>query len=401
MPAQKRYPTKYPGVYYIIGTSVATGKPDKIYYIDYRKDGKRIQEKAGRQSEDMTPARAARKRVDKIKGRLLSNKAQRKAAEAARNAEDARWTINKLWTEYKANRKPGKSLHTDALRYEKYLKTPFGKKEPKELVPLDVDRIRINLLKKLSPQTVKHVLNLLTWIINFGVKKNLCEGIPFHIEKPTVNNVTTEDLSSSQMKKLLEAIENYSNIQIKNLMLMVLYTGMRRGELFKLKWKDINFERGFVSIVDPKGGPDQRIPLNEAARQVLESHPRSQFKVEGTKNKYIESDFVFPGRGGQQRVSCQASVNEIKEKAGLPKDFRPMHGLRHVYASMLASSGEVDMYVLQKLLTHKDGRMTQRYAHLRDEALKNAANVAGDIVAGLVAEKDDDKKKVVNLSDND
>ena len=385
MPVQKRHPTKYPGIYYIIGTSVSTGKLDKIYYIDYRKNGKRIQEKAGRQSEDMTPARAAQIRADKIKGRLLSNKAQRKAAEAAKNAEIARWTIDKLWSEYKASRKPGKSLDTDTLRFEKYLQGPFGKKEPKELVPLDVDRIRITLLKKLSPQTVKHVLNLLTWITNFGMKKNLCKGIPFHIEKPTVYNTTTEDLSSNQMKKLLGAIEDYSNIQIRNLMLMALYTGMRRGELFKLKWKDINFERGFISIVDPKGGPDQRIPLNGAARQILESHPRPQFKVKGTKNKYIESDFVFPGRSGQRRVSCQASVNEIKKNAGLPKDFRPMHGLRHVYASMLASSGEVDMYVLQKLLTHKDGRMTQRYAHLRDRALHKGAQVAADILKGFAA----------------
>jgi uncharacterized membrane-anchored protein len=64
---------------------------------------------------------------------------------------------------------------------------------------------------------------------------------------------------------------------------------------------------------------------------------------------------------------------------------------------MLASSGEVDMYVLQKLLTHKDPRMTQRYAHLRDEALKNASQGAGDIVTGIAAEKSD--KKVVNLDD--
>jgi site-specific recombinase XerD len=51
-----------------------------------------------------------------------------------------------------------------------------------------------------------------------------------------------------------------------------------------------------------------------------------------------------------------------------------------VYASKLTSSGKVDMYVLQKLLTHKDGRMTQRYAHLRDETLKKASALAGDII---------------------
>ncbi len=42
------------------------------------------------------------------------------------------------------------------------------------------------------------------------------------------------------------------------------------------------------------------------------------------------------------------------------------------------------MYQLQKLLTHKDPRMTQRYAHLRDDALKRAADVAGDIIGGIV-----------------
>jgi integrase len=47
---------------------------------------------------------------------------------------------------------------------------------------------------------------------------------------------------------------------------------------------------------------------------------------------------------------------------------------------MLASSGKVDLYTLQKLLTHKSPVMTQRYAHLRDEALKNASALAGDII---------------------
>jgi site-specific recombinase XerD len=47
---------------------------------------------------------------------------------------------------------------------------------------------------------------------------------------------------------------------------------------------------------------------------------------------------------------------------------------------MLASSGEVDLYTLQKLLTHKSPQMTQRYAHLRDEALRKASNLAGELI---------------------
>jgi integrase len=244
-----------------------------------------------------------------------------------------------------------------------------------------MDRLRIKLLKKLSPQTVKHVLNLLTWIINFGTNRNLCEGISFKIRKPSVNNEKTEDLTPDQLDRLLRAIEKDPNVQVGDLMKLALYTGMRRGELFKLKWKHVDFDRGFISIVDPKGGPDQKIPLNDAARKVLESHPRTR------------SSYVFPGNDGRQRTDIHRQVNKIKKEAKLSKDFRPLHGLRHVYASMLASSGKVDMYTLQKLLTHKSPQMTQRYAHLRDEAFKRASDTAG-ILFDQVSSGNADKKVV-------
>jgi integrase len=79
-------------------------------------------------------------------------------------------------------------------------------------------------------------------------------------------------------------------------------------------------------------------------------------------------------------VDINKQVNQIKAAAGLPRDFRALHGLRHFYASMLASSGQVDLYTLQKLLTHKTPGMTQRYAHLRDQALRQAADLAGNII---------------------
>ena len=106
-----------------------------------------------------------------------------------------------------------------------------------------------------------------------------------------------------------------------------------------------------------------------------------------------ESPYVFPGRDGNQRVDVNHQVNRIKARADLPKDFRPLHGLRHTYASMLASSGKVDMYTLQKLLTHKDPRMTQRYAHLRDETLKKASKMAGDLIQEAMSESN--KMKII------
>ncbi len=389
MPKQERYSTNYPGVYYVIGKG-SDGKPERIYYIRYVREGKKIEERAGRQfQDDMSPAKANNIRTDRVRGRVLSNAKKREQEQIQKAAESKRYTISRLWDEYRLNRTPGKGLDVDTNRYKNYLKDPFGEKEPQDLVKLDVDRVRINLLKKKSPQTVKHILNLLTWIINYGSKNNLCAGVSFHIQKPTVNNEKTEDLTPDQLKALLAAIESDGNIAVGNMMRMALYSGMRRGEIFNLKWDDLNFETGFICIrgengQGPKGGKDQKIPMNDMARGVLESIVRTK------------SPYVFPGQNGGKRVTLGQAGKRIREAAGLPKDFRPMHGLRHTYASMLASSGKVDMYVLQKLMTHKSPSMTQRYAHLRDEALKNGAGQIDDIFKQQESE-DDTPGKVVNI----
>ena len=365
----KRLKTNYPGVFYREAQRIGGKETEKVFYIVFKKDGKVLEEKAGRQYvDDMTAARAATIRSERIEGKRLSRKEIREQKKAVKEAEADRWTFNRMWEKYKSGRPYDSNLSIDDGRYRKHLQPSFGDKEPRDLILLDVDRLRLKLSKKLSPQSVKHGLNLLDRIVNFGVPRSLCQPLPFKIQKPQVSNEKTEDLTSEELANLLNAIDEDSNIQAANMMRMALFTGTRRGELFKLKWKDIDFHRGFIHIRDPKGGPDQIIPLNDAAREVLLSHPKS------------DSEYIFPGRDGKQRVTINVAVNRIKKRAGLPKDFRPLHGLRHAYASMLASSGKVDLYHLQKLLTHKDPRMTQRYAHLRDEVLKRASNVAGEIV---------------------
>jgi len=365
----KRIKTNYPGVFYREADRIGGKGKEKIFYIIFKKDGKNLEEKAGRQYKDaMTPARASTIRSERIEGKRLSRKEIRAKERALKEAERKKWTINKLWQEYKRNNPGLKDLSTDESRCQKHIKPLLGDKEPKDLLPLNVDRLRISLLKIKTPGTVKNVLELLRRIINFGVKKNLCQGINFRIEMPKVNNLKTEDLTPEQLTALIKAIEEDIHPQAGSMMKMALFTGMRRGELFKLKWKDIDYQRGFINIRDPKGGPDQKIPLNDGTREILENHPKT------------DSSYVFPGRDGGQRTDVKKVVNRIKKSAGLPKDFRALHGLRHVYASMLASSGEVDMYTLQKLLTHKSPMMTQRYAHLRDETLKRASNLVGDLI---------------------
>ncbi len=84
-----------------------------------------------------------------------------------------RWLVDRLWTEYKSQKAFTRSLKIDDNRYQNHLKFKFGGKEPKEIIQLDVDRLRIYLLKKRKPQTVKHVLAILKRISVFWREERL------------------------------------------------------------------------------------------------------------------------------------------------------------------------------------------------------------------------------------
>ncbi|MGE4558292.1 MAG: tyrosine-type recombinase/integrase [Desulfovibrionaceae bacterium] len=386
----KRVRTKYVGVTEHRAQNPATGKEDVAYYVRYRPapGSGQVEERVGWKSSGMTPARAANERAARVEGVKQSNQQRRDDEAAAKAAEANRWTVNRLWDEYKRQRSL-KGVVQDECRYQKYLAEPYGEKTPDELLTLDVDRLRLRLLKKKSPQTVKHVLALLRRIIRFGVRKGLCPPVDpqkFNIEVPRVDNTVTEDLTAEELQNLLGAIDRHEDQRIANLMRLALYTGMRRGELFRLQWRDVNLERKTVTISDPKGGKSQTIPLSPLAVEVLKETPR------------FESEYVFPNKKGGKLTDIKRHLNKIRERADLPEGFRPLHGLRHVYASMLASSGQVDMYTLQKLLTHKSAAMTQRYAHLRDDALRHGADVAGDLFTALDQGRKQRTKKVVSWS---
>jgi len=293
----------------------------------------------------------------------------RQKLEIERQSAASRWTFNKLREEHRAQNGNLRGLFIDENRFKNHLKETYGEKEPRQITALDFDQLKIRLMKRgLSPATIRHILELFHRLFYFAAKGELCQVPTYLGELPQVNNQKTEDLTPRQLAKLWEILDRDSNRTAANIMKFALLTGMRRGEMFKLQWSNIDFSRGFITIRAPKNGQDQKIPLSAAARKVLEDQPRT-------------SEHVFPGKGGGQRVDINKQANRIKRLAGLPDEFRPLHGLRHVFASMLASSGKVDMYALQKLLTHKSPVMTQRYAHMRDEALKKAAELAGDLIA--------------------
>lgn len=379
-----RAKTRYVGIYTYEQPRIGGPGVEKVFYAVFKLNGKVYEETVGRQYRDgMTAAKAVRARAALIEGRKELARDRREREKAEKDAEANRPTIARLWTLYKESKPDLKGIITDENRFQRHIAPMFADKTPEEIDPLSIDRLRVALSKKLSTKTTANALELLRRIINYGVSRNQCTST-LKIKLPKVDNLRTEDLNADELARLLDVLDTAENQAVANIMRMALYTGLRRGEILKLQWPDLDFERNFICLKNPKGGQSVKVPMNPQAKALLQSLPR-------------ESGFVFPGRGGNQRVEVRRAARKLCDAAGLPKDFRPMHGLRHAFASMVASSGEVPMYVLQRLLTHKSAAMTQRYAHLRDEALQHGAGVAGGIIQN--AQNGEAPAKVVNLED--
>lgn len=377
--------TKYPGVTYILVKGVG-GNNEKSFYVRYRIGGrgsKEIREPVGRESEGMTAAKAAQIRADRARGKELPNAQQR----AKRQEQDSqkKYTIDLLWKEYKNDNPHLKGIVTDESRYNKHINKKFGSKEAVSITTMEINEFKKFLFSQnYAPQTVKNYLELLRRIISYGKKTEKIktyilnndgqiEQFEPRFEMPTVDNQKTEFLTDDQIKNLQKALDEDYDQNGVAMIRLALATGMRRGAIFGLQWKDIDFDRNFIMLrgAEAKKEKTEILPMNETTRAIL---------INVTKT---ESPYVFPGKNGGKRVDIRHLTNRIKKKAGLPEDFRPMHGLRHTFASLLASSGKVDMYQLQKLLTHQSADMTRRYSHLRDKALKDATSVMDNIFSSI------------------
>jgi integrase len=253
-------------------------------------------------------------------------------------------------------------------KFKNWVPSNLKRKAPEELTPQDLKSIWMDMADKgKADQTIVHVLSLIGRVINWGNEMALCPQLSFKIKKPKVNNEVTEMMTEEQLKNYLSALDQ-APLDVADQLRLMLYSGLRRTEVFKLEWSHIDFSKRQIKLVSTKSGGDQIIPMNKLTEGVLRRQLRG-----------IDTPYVFPKPDGSRYYKRYKEFRAVREAAGLPKTFRPCHGLRHTFASELASSGKVDLYTLQKLLRHSTPVMTQRYAHLRDEALKRGAGVADDM----------------------
>lgn len=285
-----------------------------------------------------------------------------------------------------------KDWRHDEGRWNLHVKPILGIKRMDQVTPMDVSNLISNMKKYKvrfikrnvtktnhkveevigtpAPATKKQVLVLIGRVFNWAIQMELYHGQnpASKVEAPKVNNEITESLTSDEIDRLIGVINIWGNRLGALVVKFALYTGFRLEEVIGLKWKDVDLDKRFIRLRDPKGNP-VTLPICQNAFDIL---------LELKNSISPDCDCVFPNNKGQRRVAFGKIWSRIKKAAKISKNFR-FHDLRHTFASHLASSGEVDIYTLQKLLNHQTPKMTQRYAHLRDEALRRGSNVADKV----------------------
>ena len=209
--------------------------------------------------------------------------------------------------------------------------------------------------------TVNRDLQLLKLMFNLIIKHKRWAAV---LDNPTIyivlareNNARVRYLDNKEVQALLQAC----NDRLRPILAMALRTGMRRGEILNLRWKDADLANRQIFIRRSKSGLSRHVPISE-----------DLFSLRLELPSRFEGGYVFPShlprRGSESSGEANEPLVDIKNsfKAALTeagiKDFR-FHDLRHTFASHLVMQG-VDLNTVRELLGHKSPQMTLRYAHL-------------------------------------
>ena len=175
-------------------------------------------------------------------------------------------------------------------------------------------------------------------------------------------------LTRDEYSRLVSVTDGY----LRDFIVLGVQTGMRRGELVRLRWDRIDLEQGFINLraEDTKAEKPRSIPLNDAATQCLVRRQEAR-----------TNDYVFPSTkpGFDHLTDPKKSFATACKRAGISSDVTP-HILRHTTASWMAIAG-IPMLEIQKVLGHSSVAVTMRYAHLAPGHLRSAVNALCDPVS--------------------
>ena len=162
---------------------------------------------------------------------------------------------------------------------------------------------------------------------------------------------------------------------------LILLTGCRVGEILKLRWLEVDFERGLLHLPDSKTGA-KPIVLAAPALEILAGLPRAgEFVIAGAKSDKPRSDLKRPW----QRIVNHAGLSGVR-----------LHDLRHTYASVGAMSG-MGLGIVGKLLGHQSPTTTAQYSHFADNPLRRASETISANIAAALGGNSNASAEVIEL----
>ena len=193
-------------------------------------------------------------------------------------------------------------------------------------------------------------------------------------------------ITTQERDGFFKAVYELKNESMRDIFLLSLFTGARKGNIISMRWDKICFENNTWSIPGKsnikkqgaKNGNSNHVYLNDETIKILTNR-----KAKST------SEWVFPSdnnsKSGHVEEPRKAWV-ELCKNAGL-EDLR-IHDLRHTHASWMAING-VSLPIIAKRLGHQSLQSTARYAHLNDATVKEAVNDTFNKI--IIKPKDKDK----------
>ncbi len=329
-------------------------KRDSIWWMSYTYKSRQVRKSTGTSDRRLAEAILAKVKVKIIEGRYFEvlEEKDRTFAEM----------MEKYMNEHSIQKSPtGHRRNQESL---KHLRTYFGDMTLAEVTPKLISAYKAKRYEeKAAPATLKKELSLMRAAFNLAIREwEWCRDNPLRgVKMDRVDNERVRYLSDDDFKKVL----NQCPYWVKPVVLVARYTGMRRGNIVTLRWDQVDVFGKVILLGRTKNGGPLGIPICETLMKV--------FKSLG-KVKHLRSNYVFTRPNGNPYTGDAVGMafKRACDKAGI-LDFH-FHDLRHTFASSLVQKG-VDLYRVQRLLGHRDGRMTQRYSHLAPENLREAVRL--------------------------
>ena len=344
----------------------------RAYVVTYRVNHRKRLANLGR--ADALTLSDARRKARTFLGQVADREDPQADGDALRAANTVKSLVNVYLSKHA---KPKKQTGSTDERYLNRLLVPkLGSRLAAMVTPADIADIHSSYGAQ-HPYAANRLLEIVrkmyhcaeTWGLVPRGFPNPCAGIEEFPERKRKVYVTGE-----QMPALARAIDGELNEHARHALWLLLLTGVRKKELLRAQWRDVDWDRRTLAIGRTKNGEPLLAPLSTAAIERLKMIPR----IEG--NPYV----ICGPLTGQPLKDLRSAWTRVRSAAGL-EEFR-IHDLRRTVGSWLVQDG-VSLHLVGAVLNHKDPKTTAGYAYFQTEDRQSVLDRHGERLRGIAASK--------------